>query len=212
MALSIHLCRRFPIPYSLINQKLRRASYSVAYLFDAENILRSVTLAMALLLAPQAPVMASDSEEQPQSSGTGFIVSRQGHIVTNHHVVEGCVSIRTITEGKQKELLVVGRDERNDLAVLKLPGPISSVARFREGRNIRPGDNVVVVGFPLHRLLASEANVTTGTVSALAGLGNDTRFLQMTAPVQPGNSGGPLFDQSGLIVGIVESKLNALML
>jgi hypothetical protein len=52
--------------------------------------------------------------------------------------------------------------------------------------------------------------VTTGTVSALAGIGNDARFLQMTAPVQPGNSGGPLLDQSGLVVGVVESKLNAL--
>lgn len=69
---------------------------------------------------------------------------------------------------------------------------------------------MVVVGFPLHGLLASEANVTTGTVSALAGIRNDTRFLQITAPVQPGNSGGPLFDQSSQIVGVVVSKLNAL--
>ncbi len=68
-----------------------------------------------------------------------------------------------------------------------------------------------MVGFPLHGLLASEANVTTGTLSALAGLRNDTRFLQITAPVQPGNSGGPLLDQSGQIVGVVVSKLNAVM-
>jgi S1-C subfamily serine protease len=68
----------------------------------------------------------------------------------------------------------------------------------------------VVVGFPLHGLLASEANVTTGTVSALAGIGNDTRFLQITAPVQPGNSGGPLLDAGGHIVGIVVSKLDAI--
>ena len=67
-----------------------------------------------------------------------------------------------------------------------------------------------MVGFPLHGLLASEANVTTGTISALAGLGNDTRFLQITAPVQPGNSGGPLLDQSGNIVGVVVSKLDTM--
>jgi S1-C subfamily serine protease len=59
-------------------------------------------------------------------------------------------------------------------------------------------------------LLASEANVTTGTVSALAGIGNDTRFLQMTVPVQPGNSGGPLLDLEGRVVGVVVGKLDAL--
>lgn len=71
---------------------------------------------------------------------------------------------------------------------------------------------MVVVGFPLHGVLASEANVTTGTVSALAGIRNDTRFLQITAPVQPGNSGGPLLDQNGQIVGITVSKLDTLKL
>ena len=71
---------------------------------------------------------------------------------------------------------------------------------------------MVVVGFPLPGLLASEAIVTTGTVSALAGIGNDTRFLQITAPVQPGNSGGPLLDEGGHIVGIVVSKLNAMII
>ena len=69
---------------------------------------------------------------------------------------------------------------------------------------------MVAVGFPLPGLLASEANVTTGTVSALAGIGNDTRFLQMTVPVQPGNSGGPLLDLEGRVVGVVVGKLDAL--
>ena len=148
----------------------------------------------------------------PTRTGTGFIVSRQGHILTNHHVIDNCRTVRATIEGGTKELIVVATDSQNDLAVLKLPGPLPTVARFREGRTIRPGDSVVVVGFPLHGLLASEANVTTGTVSALAGLRNDTRFLQITAPVQPGNSGGPLLDQSGQIVGIVVSKLNAVTL
>ena len=84
------------------------------------------------------------------------------------------------------------------------------IARLRAGRSRRPGDGVVVVGFPLHGLLASEASVTTGAGSALAGLGDDTRCLQITAPVQPGNSGGPLLDQAGHVVGLVVSKLNAM--
>ncbi len=158
---------------------------------------------------------ASDRQQgmngnEPAVSGTGFVVSLQGHVLTNNHVVRGCTTVRSTAEGREKQLTVVGRDVENDLALLQLPAPVLIVARFRDGRNIRPGDGVIVVGFPLHGLLATEANVTTGTVSALAGIGNNTRFLQITAPVQPGNSGGPLLDESGHIVGIVVSKLNAL--
>ena len=163
------------------------------------------------------PMTGTDSDRrqdtggrEPAASGTGFVISRQGHVLTNNHVVEGCMTIRTTSEGGKKQLTVVGTDPGNDLALLKLPSPSPNIARFREGRNVRAGDGVVVVGFPLHGLLASEANVTTGTVSALAGIGNDTRFLQITAPIQPGNSGGPLLDQGGNIVGIVVSKLNAM--
>jgi len=172
--------------------------------------MRRLILISVLLFGSDTAVNATAAEDGLQSSGTGFVVSRQGHILTNHHVVEGCASIRANIEGAQKELPVVGVDPKNDLAVLKLAGATLRFARFREGRNIRSGDSVVLVGFPLHGVLASEANISTGTVSALAGLGNDTRFLQMTAPVQPGNSGGPVFDQSGQIVGVVVSKLDAL--
>ena len=68
----------------------------------------------------------------------------------------------------------------------------------------------MVVGYPLRGLLASEANVTTGTVSALAGPADDRRFFQITAPVQPGNSGGPVLDMAGNAVGVVMAKLNAI--
>jgi S1-C subfamily serine protease len=72
------------------------------------------------------------------------------------------------------------------------------------------GQNVVVVGYPLQGILASSVNVTTGAVSALAGLQDDTRMIQITAPVQPGNSGGPLLDQAGAVIGVVSSKLDVL--
>jgi TonB family protein len=131
-------------------------------------------------------------------------------VLTNHHVVANCLSIRTSINGAQRELSVIATDQNNDLAIVKLPQPHSRVAQFRDGRTIRSGDGVVVVGFPLRGVLASEANVTTGTVSAMAGVGNDTRFLQITAPVQPGNSGGPALDMNGHVVGVVVGKLNAL--
>ena len=107
--------------------------------------------------------------------------------------------------------IVVARDEASDLALLKIAAEVAgAVASFRQGRGIRPGDDIVVGGFPLRSYLASEIHVTTGSVSALAGPGDDRRFFQMTAPVQPGNSGGPVLDSSGNVVGVVMAKLNAI--
>jgi S1-C subfamily serine protease len=101
------------------------------------------------------------------------------------------------------------RDEKNDLAVVRSKTPISSVTNFRAGAPVRAGDAVVALGYPLSGVLATAANLSVGNVSALAGLGDDSRYLQISAPVQPGNSGGPLLDASGHLVGIVTAKLNA---
>ncbi len=104
------------------------------------------------------------------------------------------------------------RDKANDLALLQLSGHSLYYLKFRSGKRLRAGDGIVSVGFPLRGLLADEANITSGVVSALAGLGNDSRYIQITSPVQPGNSGGPLLDRSGLLVGVVIAKLDALRL
>ena len=183
---------------------------SIARHFHSHVASKLVLLTITLLLVASDAVMATGPEDDLQSSGTGFAVSRQGHILTNYHVVDNCPSIRVTADGEQKELTVVATDKKHDLAIVKLQGPLSNVARFRKGRTIRSGDSIVVVGFPFHGVFPPEAHVTTGTVTAMAGPGDDTRFLQITASVQPGNSGGPVLDQSGHIVGIAESKLNAL--
>lgn len=144
-------------------------------------------------------------------SGTGFVISASGHIVTNHHVIDGCTDIRGNLSGQPATALrVVSSDERNDLALLQ--GPTSSFKDYAKirARPIRSGDSVVAIGYPFHGLLTSDFTVTTGIVSSLSGLLNDTRFLQISAAVQPGNSRGPLFDTNGLIVGVVSAKLDAL--
>jgi serine protease Do len=74
------------------------------------------------------------------------------------------------------------------------------------------GESIFVYGFPLTGLLSSSGNFTVGTITSIAGLGDDSRIMQISAPVQPGNSGGPLLDRSGNVVGIIVSKLNALRL
>jgi S1-C subfamily serine protease len=144
-------------------------------------------------------------------SGTGFVISSSGHIVTNNHVIAGCGEIHgNLTGEAPVTLRVVSSDRFNDLALLQ--GPAASFKEFvkiRE-RSIRSGDSVVAIGFPYHGLLSSDFTVTTGIVSSLSGFLNDSRVLQITAAVQPGNSGGPLLDTSGQLVGIVSSKLDAI--
>jgi S1-C subfamily serine protease len=141
------------------------------------------------------------------SSGSGFFVSREGHIVTNAHVVEGCSQVRSSRGGPIKRLAL---DEQSDLALYLASERPSSAAALKGGRGPRAGDAVVAIGFPLKGLLGSDPIVTTGTISALAGLGNDRRTIQITAPVQPGNSGGPLLGENGSVVGVVVAKLDAI--
>jgi S1-C subfamily serine protease len=144
-------------------------------------------------------------------TATGFLVNDAGDVLTAAHALSGCREIRAGAPGATvKVAQAAALDSTNDLGVVKLPARASRPATFREGRGVRQGDSVVVFGFPLRAVLASGPNLTTGTISALAGLGNDSRYLQVTAPVQPGNSGGPLLDESGNVVGVVVSKLDAI--
>ena len=141
-------------------------------------------------------------------TGSGFRVSGRGHVLTNAHVVRGCHEVRV---GPETPVRVVARDDASDLALLEEPAAgTGAFARFREGRGVRPGDSIVVVGFPLRGIVASEPSVTLGNVSALAGPGDDRRLFQVTAPVQPGNSGGPVLDMAGNAVGVVIAKLDAI--
>lgn len=165
------------------------------------------------------PVAAAAPSDSPPAksdklldqTGTGFLVSTNGHLVTNAHVVQGCVGDiqGNLTGEAPAKLRLVSSDETNDLALLQVPGTFKDVARIRD-KSIQSGDSVVAIGYPFHGLLTSDFTVTTGIVSSLSGILNDTRFLQISAAVQPGNSGGPLLASSGDVVGVVAAKLNTL--
>jgi S1-C subfamily serine protease len=145
------------------------------------------------------------------STGTGFVVA-QGRALTNHHVIEDCrggVRLRTAT-GQEMTARVLASDRQRDLALLEVPPQAGPPLAFRrEGAPVRRGEGVVTYGFPLAGILSSGPTLTTGEVSALAGLADNQRQFQISAPVQPGNSGGPLLDMGGNVVGVIVSKLNA---
>ena len=138
-------------------------------------------------------------------SGTGFFISADGHMLTNQHVIDGCDYVTVQDVGRAA---VVSSDKGNDLAVLKVDAEsVAAVAVFRDGPRVQRGETVIVAGFPLQGTLASSGNITVGTVSALVGFNEDIREYQFTAPIQPGNSGGPLLDTSGHVLGVVSSEL-----
>jgi S1-C subfamily serine protease len=144
-------------------------------------------------------------------NGTGFVVSTAGHIVTNYHVIGRCVGDISGNLAGQGNitLRVVSKDETNDLALLQAPTALKEAASIR-ATAIHSGDGIITIGYPFHGLLTSDFTVTTGIISSLSGILNDTRYLQISAAVQPGNSGGSLLDTSGNVVGVVAEKLNAL--
>lgn len=154
--------------------------------------------------AAQAP----DKAESGETSGTAFFVSHEGKALTNAHVVSGCQQIRVKGGTQSGTAQIIATDKDNDLALLSTDLHPSEIADWR--LSIRQGEHIVIYGFPLLGVLSSTGNVAEGSVTALAGLNDDSRFLQISAPVQPGNSGSAVFDQSGRVVGIVDAKLDAL--
>jgi len=142
-----------------------------------------------------------------RSTGTGFIVCADGFILTNNHVVAGCAEVHI----KPLVVSVIAQDAAHDLALLKVGTKFKQFATFRDG-TIRKGETVVVAGFPLPGVLASDLKITTGSVSGLARPGNNKNLMQLSTPVQKSNSVGPLLDLSGHVVGVVMGKLDALKL
>ena len=168
-------------------------------------------IGIAVLLTLSSSVSGQVGKPGP-TSGSAFAVHMSGRILTNNHVVEGCSEVTVTNQGGEPlNGRVHARDVRNDLAVIVIESQLKSVAMFRRTL-IRAGEDVIALGFPLPGLLATALNVSKGIVSATAGLRNDTTMLQISAGVQPGNSGGPLLDSFGFVAGIVVAKLDAIVM
>jgi hypothetical protein len=131
-------------------------------------------------------------------------------VVTNNHVVNGCtkdIQVRYPDGGSYKATLS-GQDPNNDLALLQTDMDNLSIAAFRFWPRI--GEQVASYGFPYSGVLSSSGNFTLGHVTSLTGVKDDTRFLQMSAPIQPGNSGGAVLDVSGSVIGVAVARLDAI--
>jgi serine protease Do len=176
---------------------------------DSEDAIKAVVNCVrdhprSKISSPDGPNASTAS-----SSGTAFFVAPH-FLVTNNHVVEDCggkIEVR-YPDHVWQTATVEGRDKTNDLALLHTDMESLSVASFR--LQSRVGEPVAAYGFPYAGLLSSSGNFTIGNISALSGMNDDSRFIQISAQVQPGNSGGPLFDLSGSVIGVISSQLNSL--
>jgi S1-C subfamily serine protease len=146
------------------------------------------------------------------SQGTGFVVSAAGWLLTCAHVM-GKADVATVTlNGQRLTADVVKVDEKADVALLKLRGGLpagSGVLSFRNAaKPAAMGEEVFTIGYPLSRMLGNSARMSKGLLSATAGLRDNDKEVQVSAEIQPGNSGGPLLDREGNVIGIINKTIN----
>lgn len=161
----------------------------------------------AALLA--ACVLAAATLEAGQF-GTGFAISPKGYLVTCHHVVKDAARIIVHVSGGHLEAKIVALDPRNDLAVLEVPSWPGRHLGLVSSTEVTHASDVLAAGFPDPSVLGTNPKISTGIVNALSGVRDDPRHIQISAPVQPGNSGGPLVSESGRVVGVVAAGLNSI--
>ncbi len=157
------------------------------------------------------PPANSPKEERKQkgySTGTGFFVSRDGYIISASHVIQDAKEIAVVLRsGDTLRATVKGIDDANDIALLKV-ARIGKPLPVLSSNAIAVGDQVFTIGYPLIDIEGQEQKTTFGHVNALSGMQDDVRFVQIDAPIQPGNSGGPLLDSRGRVVGVVTRTLD----
>ena len=140
------------------------------------------------------------------SSGTGFFVSTNGHMVTNNHVIEGCDVVKAHYKGRELDADVLFTDRSNDLAIIKTnikPEKVFPVSN----EDVSLLEDIIVAGYPLGKNISASIKTFKGSVTALAGFGDNYSNFQIDASLSSGNSGGPIINQKGNVVGVAVEKL-----
>jgi len=149
----------------------------------------------------------NDNELLPAASGSGFAISKDGYVLTNNHVINGCQALNIHTNGKLISARLIASDPINDLALIK--GSFKPQTVFYINTSTpKLLDDIYVAGYPFGYAISSSIKITKGIVSSLSGIGDNFSQMQIDAAIQPGNSGGPVVDKKGNVVGIVVAKLN----
>ncbi len=141
------------------------------------------------------------------SIGSGVVFTDDGYIITNQHVVDGCSKITVEYFNRTYEAEIKSTSAKMDLAILKIDTPTIIHSKF-SSRKVVKGQEVLVLGYPFGKSFSSDVKVTKGIVSSLTGIDNDTTLFQIDAAIQPGNSGGPIYNNYGEVIGITVSSID----
>ena len=197
------------------NKSLNPDYYVTFENYSYFTLIGSNTKTIYLKLYPTSDdIIVGNNNKTEKSSGTGYAISSNGYIVTNYHVTNNAKSIRIrgVNEdfSKAYKAKVVIEDKNNDLTILKIDDPsftsLGTIPYLITSRASDVGSSVFVLGYPLRASMGDEVKLTNGIISSNSGFQGDITSYQITAPVQPGNSGGPLFDDKGNIIGIINAK------
>lgn len=184
------------------DQDNERGTKSVRSLFETEGVVTSQE-------SPRRPEASGSNH----SSGTGFFIDREGHLLTAHHVVDKKTRYRIrLGDGKMISAGLVKVDMSNDVAVLKADYRPSRWLECAKDSKISLGQAVFTIGFPNADIQGIEPKFNDGRISALSGIRDDPRHWQTSIPATNGNSGGPLLDGEGKVIGLIVHKLNDLMM
>ena len=167
-------------------------------------------------LNQKAPKITNKIAEDWKGNGSGFFINEKGYIATNYHVVDGAneIQVEYFQKGIKKalEAKVIVTDKQNDLAIIQIQDPsfvkLSSIPYVFNSSTRDVGTEVFALGYPISSVMGKEIKFTDGKISSKTGIQGDITVYQISVPIQPGNSGGPLFDIKGNLVGITSSALN----
>jgi len=162
-----------------------------------------LSFGVLLLCAIVIPLFAAD---EPSGTGTGFVVNADGYLLTCFHVVKDAAKVRVSVGGKAYDAAVLSTDEPRDLALLQIPAKGLAVLPLANSNAVEVGQEVRAFGFPFASALGEDLKATRGTVAGIS-MREALKVIQIDAAVNPGNSGGPLVNEKGEVIGVVNAKL-----
>lgn len=203
------------LPESYTDEILK-VSIKASTLANRANSAGNLALAMKQRYDSQnvtsSTVTTKPDNKKPESSkgistGTGFFISNDGYVLTNSHVIEGSSNISIILHGKSVSASLVDHDPSNDIALLKVDKVVEGLPIELKNKT-KQGTAIAILGYPNIGLQGNEQKATFGYINANSGIQGDTRYFQIDSPIQPGNSGSPMVNNQGVVIGIASASLN----
>jgi S1-C subfamily serine protease len=199
----------------ILEYSYQTGTKELIYRIGLENYKKGLEVINEVKLIKTYPTKEVIQEKQ-KWSGTGFAISSNGLIITNSHVVNGGtkIKVRGINGdfSKSYPVKIIAEDKNNDLAIIQINDSsfksLEVIPYTISNKSSDAGISVFVLGYPLKTMMGDEIKLTNGIISSKSGFQGDITSYQISAPIQPGNSGGPLFDSNGNLIGIVNAKLS----